>query len=115
MGRGGYGLEERRAGQAVVGQKSGLDGTKEQFLHPSPSLGLAFPGDSPQLPPSLQAPQPSMRRSVGVGSPATATASSWSHQASKNSEENTGVWNQNTLPSMGLLILYVHKPFSSPP
>lgn len=81
MGRGGYGLEERRAGQAVVGQKSGLDGTKEQFLHPSPSLGLAFPGDSPQLPPSLQAPQPGMRRSVGVGSPATATASSWSHQA----------------------------------
>lgn len=42
-----HGLEEQRAGQAVVGQKSGLDGTKEQFLHPSPSLGLAFPGDSP--------------------------------------------------------------------
>ena len=34
---------------------------------------------------------------------------------SKNSRENTGVWNQNTLPSMGLLILYIHMPFSSPP
>lgn len=76
-----HGIEEGRERKAVVGQKGGLDGTMEQFLHPSPSLGLTFPGHSPLLPPSLQAPGPSTRLSWGVGSPATATASSWSHQA----------------------------------
>ena len=83
VGVGRYGSWPRGAKgrAAAVAQRGSLDGTKEQFLHPSPSLGLALPGDSPQLPPSLQAPQPGMRRSAGAGSPATAAASPWSHQA----------------------------------
>lgn len=81
MGRGGSWIRGAKGRAGSCRSRGSLDGTKEQFLHPSPSLGLAFPGDSPQLPPSLRAPQPGMRQSAGVGSPTTAAASPWSHQA----------------------------------
>lgn len=76
MGRVDHGAEGARERQAGWGS----GGRLEWAVTPVPPLAqVSFLGDLPR-PSPLQAPGPDLRLSWGVGSPATAAASSWSHQ-----------------------------------